>query len=512
MNPSVLTAAILSLCIVAPVADARADILLPHVFSSHMVLQRDLDIPVWGTADPGETVTVVIGNRRGMTVAGKDGRWKIKIGKLPAGGPHEMTVAGKNTIVLTDVLVGEVWVCSGQSNMWWTVDRVKGIESIVAKADYPNLRLFSVWSPEHDSYGKPFEWTACTPESVREFSAVAFFFGRALHREMGIPVGLIHTSMGGSVPEAWMKRESLDSDRVFRPILSYWDSVIAANPGSLEKFGKYLEQLAASKRTGGPAPDDPGFTFVPKPLRFYMRYPSGIRRAQLDPVLGYAMRGVVWYQGESSIQRAWQYRLLFPAMIREWRGDWDQGEFPFIFTQLANYKSDPERLPELREAQRRSLSVRNTAMAVTADIGDEADVHFNNKWDAGERLALAALGTVYGRDIVYSGPLYRSMRRRGDEVLIRFEHTGGGLEVKGGELQGFEVAGADHIYHPAEARIEGNKVVLSNPKVPKPVAARYGWSDIPKLSLYNSAGLPAAPFRTDDWPGVTNGVHTPDPR
>ncbi len=349
---------------------------------------------------------------------------------------------------------------------------------------------------------------------MNEFSAVAFFFGRELLRGMNVPIGLIHTSMGGSVPEAWMTRKALSSDKIFRPILTYWDSVMTDNPGAMQRFEQYLEQLRKQKRKGGPEPDNPGLTFVPKPLRFYMRYPEIVRNAQLLPVLGYGIRGVAWYQGESSIQRAWQYRKLFPAMIREWRRDWGQGNFPFIFIQLANYKSDPQQLPELRDAQLMTLfSVKNTAMAVTIDIGDENNVHCNNKWDVGRRLALAALGTVYGQNIVYSGPLYRSMKRRGDKIRLYFDHTGGGLETRNSQqLSGFTIAGEDRVFHPAEARIAGRDVVVSSPEVPKPVAVRYGWSDIPQCNLYNNAGLPASPFRTDSWPGTTNGVVIPDPR
>jgi len=493
---------------------ARADVRLPEVFGDHMVLQRDCEIPVWGTANPGERVRVSIDGRSAAAVAGGDGSWKVKLPKMHAGGPYEMTVAGKNKITLRDVLLGEVWVCSGQSNMWWPVERVTGIERIVAESNYPKIRLFSVWSPEHDSYGKKYEWAACAPETAKEFSAAAFFFGRDLHREMGVPVGLIHASMGGSVPEAWMNRRTLLSDSVLKPIVTWWDSVIADDPGIPDRFERYLEQLRRQKRENGPEPDDPRLAFLPKPMRFYMRFPEIVRRGQLLPVLGYGMRGVIWFQGESSIERAWQYRKLFPSMIREWRRDWGRGDFPFVYVQLQNYKTDPRQIAELREAQLMTLSsVKNTAMAVAIDIGDEDNVHFNNKWDVGRRLALAALGTVYGKDIVYSGPVYRSMRRDGSRIRLRFDHVCGGLESRNNQpLTDFEIAGKDRVFHPAEARISGSEVIVSSPDVPKPVAARYGWSDIPKCRLYNDAGLPASPFRTDSWRGVTEGNVIPYPR
>ena len=491
-------------------APVRAEVKLPDIFSDDMVLQREQAVPVWGTADPGEKVTVAFNGLSASATAGKDGRWMVRLGKMTAGGPFDMTVTGKNTVTFRNVLIGEVWLCSGQSNMWWTIDREKGIEPIVKAANYPNIRIFSFWTPENDSYGKHPEWTACTPESIQEFSAVAFFFGKYLAGELGVPVGLIHSSMGGSAPETWMTRKTLQADKDFRPILAYWDSLMTAYPGAKERYVQYLAELRSQKRENGPAPKDPNLPFLPKPLRFSMLYPTWLYDVQLEPLIPFGMRGVIWFQGESSLARAWQYSRLFPAMIKEWRSAWGQGDFPFIYAQLANYKSNPQQLPELREAQRLALSVKNTAMAVTIDIGDENDVHFNNKWDVGRRLALAAFGTVYGRDIVYSGPMYRSMQREGSAIRLKFDHRAGGMETKdNAPLREFTIAGEDQVFHPAEAKFSGRDILVSSKEVPNPVAVRYGWSDIPKCNFVNDAGLPASPFRTDNWNWVTGGRLTP---
>ena len=393
-----------------------AEVKLPDVFSDNMVLQRGQQVPVWGTADPGEKVKVVFNGQSVSATAGKDNRWMVKLGKMTAGGPFEMTVSGKNTITFRNVLIGEVWLCSGQSNMWWTIDREKDIESIVKAANYPNIRIFSFWTPENDSYGKRPGWDVCTSETIQEFSAVAFFFGKYLSDEIKVPIGLIHSSMGGSVPEAWMTRKTLQADKNFLPILAHWDSLMTAYPGAKERYVQYLAEIRKQKRENGPKPKDPNLPFLPKPFRFSMLYPTWLYHVQLEPLIPFGMRGVIWFQGESSIPRAWQYRLLFPAMIKEWRKAWGQGDFPFIYTQLANYKSNPQQIPELREAQRMALKVKNTAMAVTIDIGDENNVHFNNKWDVGKRLALAALKKVYGREIEYSGPMYRSIKREGNAI------------------------------------------------------------------------------------------------
>ncbi|MBT4482142.1 MAG: sialate O-acetylesterase [Candidatus Latescibacteria bacterium] len=490
-------------------ASVMSDVSVPNVFSSNMVLQRDMKVPVWGTANPGEKITVTMNGKAARATAAKDGRWMVRLKKMSAGGPYEMTISGNNSITFTNVMVGEVWVCSGQSNMWWTVAREHDIPKEVAPTDNPNIRLFSFWSPEHESFGKTPVWAPCTLETIPEFSAVAYFFGRDIQQKLGIPIGLIHTSMGGSIPEAWMTRKTLDSEPQFGRILAYWDSLMAVHPEANQKLSAYLAALKKANVTGASAPEEPEISFLSKTLRLYMHYPTGIYEAQLRPVIPYGIRGVIWYQGESSIARAWQYRTLFPAMIGEWRRLWNQGTFPFIFVQLANYKGGVS-VPELREAQLLSLSVPQTGMAVTIDIGDENNVHANNKWDVGRRLALSALNVAYGRDIVYSGPIYKSMKKDGNSIRLRFRHIADGLASRNDKpLTGFTIAGKDSVFHEAHARIDGDEVVVLNPDVQNPAAVRYGWEANPKCNLNNTAGLPASPFRTDTWPGITYGRLSP---
>lgn len=488
---------------------AAADVRMPDVFGDHMILQRDMKLTVWGEADNGEEVTVSIGGLSATAVAASDGAWSVKLGRMKAGGPYEMIVTGKNRIVFTDVLIGDVWLCSGQSNMWWPMKYLKDIPRDKTPAKDPELRLYSIWSPEHDLYGFQPEWSICTPENLDEFSAAAYYFGREIRNETGVTVGLIHTSMGGSVPETWMLRETLVADPDFRPIVTYWDSITTVYPTAKKDFAAYLKGLALMKTVGAPEPPKPDMPFVPKPLRFYMRYPQGVYDAQLKPIIPFTIKGAIWYQGEGSTERAWQYRRLFPAMIEEWRSFWGQGDFPFIFAQLANYRSSTA-VAEIREAQLLALSLPETGMAVTVDIGDSTNIHANNKWEVGKRLALSALHVAYGRDIPYSGPLYASMRIVGSSISIGFDHTEGGLVTgEGGPLTGFEIAGEDRVFHRANARIDGVRVIVSSPNVTDPVAVRYGWQANPSCSLYNTAGLPASPFRTDDWKESTYGKLSP---
>ncbi len=488
---------------------AWAELTLPDVFNDGMVLQRGMAVPVWGTADSGETVTVSFAGQTKQAKAGHDGRWSVKLDRMKAGGPFEMLVKARESVRLTDVMVGDVWLCSGQSNMWWPMKFVKDIPAEYKPEANDAIRLFSVWSPEHDNYGRKPIWSHCSPEVLGEFSAVAYFFGREIQRETGVTVGLVHSSMGGSVPETWMRRETLLSDPDFAPIVAYWDSITTAYPTVKRDFAAYLEGLKQFKAGKAAEPEKPDMPFIPKPLRYYMRYPQGIYDAQLSPLIPFAIKGVIWYQGESSTERAWQYRRLFPAMIGEWRHLWGQGDFPFIFTQLANYNSTTA-VPEIREAQLMTLSLPSTAMAVVVDIGDSTNVHANNKWEVGRRLSLAALHEAYGRDIEYSGPIFDSMKIRGGSISLSFKHCADDLVAgKGGELHGFEIAGQDRAFHPAKARIDGSQVIVSSDAVEKPAAVRYGWRANPYCNLYNSVGLPASPFRSDNWDTATYGRLSP---
>lgn len=514
-------------------AAAHPDVRLPGIFGDNMVFQRGLPAPVWGKADPGETVTVTLKGagkpdapdplmrasevRTARTTAGADGRWMVRLRKLPAGGPYRMTVAGKNTVVFENAAVGEVWVCSGQSNMWWTVELVKGIEDAVAASDYPSLRYFTVAmtsleEPQFDFPGAKPEWVECTHETAKKFSAVAFFFGKNLQEELHIPIGLIHSSWGGSVAEAWTSIGTLRSDPLLRPIVDNLDSLKTFYPRAKERYLMRAAEAEKALKEGRAA------LYVLSPRGPGERdWPSGLYNAMIAPMIPYGIRGVIWYQGESNSVRAAQYRTLFPAMIRDWRKAWGQGSFPFLFVQLANWNTETIPVddgwgswPELREAQLMTLGLPNTGMAVAIDIGDSTNIHPNNKTEAGRRLALAALHVAYSRDIEWSGPIYRSMKRAGSSVRLRFGHAAGGLTSLGGKpLTGFEIAGGDRVFHPAEARIEGREVVVSSPAVTDPAAVRYGWDDNPYCTLANSAGLPASPFRTDRWTGMTEGKLRP---
>jgi sialate O-acetylesterase len=419
-----------------------------------------------------------------------------------------LTVQGENKLVIRDVLVGEVWVGSGQSNMQWPVRRSASSEKEIANANFPRMRLFTVPrevadSPREDVEG---EWTTANPESVPDFSAVAYFFGRDLHKEMGVPVGLIHSSWGGTPAESWTSHEALMANLSLHPIIWNWEEVLLSYPyrrSEYEESLKEWETEAERARSDGKTeprkprpPQGPGHSWTP----------SGLYNAMIAPLTSYAIRGAVWYQGESNARpyRSLEYRQLFPTMIQDWRSAWHQGPFPFLFVQLANYrerKTEPINSPwaEVQEAQRMTLSLPNTGMAVIIDIGEADDIHPRNKQDVGYRLSLAARAIAYGEDLVYSGPLYRGMIIEGNKIRVRFDHVGGGLLSKTGELRGFAIAARDREFRWAEARIEGDSVVVFSPDVSRPVAVRYAWQDNPEASLYNLEGLPASPFRTDDW-------------
>lgn len=349
----------------------------------------------------------------------------------------------------------------------------------------------------------------CSPETVPGFSAVGYFFGRELHKELNVPIGLIHTSWGGTPAESWTRRGALESVPDCMPILERFDEAMAKYPEAKKKYDESMiawkEDVKKAKAEGKNPPRRPGAPFGPG----NPHSPAGLYNAMIAPLIPYSIGGAIWYQGESNAGRAYQYRKLFPAMITNWRKDWGQGDFPFLFVQLANFMAvDPEPVDsawaELREAQLMTLALPNAGMAVIIDIGEARDIHPKNKQDVGKRLALWALGKSYGKKQVYSGPIYKSKRTEGNKITLEFEHVGGGLAAGGGEpLKGFAVAGADRKFVWADAKIDGNTVIISSDEVSEPAAVRYGWANNPVCNLYNKEGLPASPFRTDDWPGVT---------
>lgn len=498
-----------------PAADAAQQrvISLPSTFTDHMVLQRDISVPLRGTAWPGARLTVSIAGQSVKTKADKEGRWLAALAPMKAGGPHTLTIkARKVTAVINDVLIGDVWVCSGQSNMEWSLSLANNPEEEIRNANYPNIRMYTVTKKVS---GEPLlgckgRWDACTPEIAKDFSAVGYFFGRTLHKTLNVPIGLIDSSWGGTPAEAWTSRPSLEANPDCAPILKRWDEALANYPAAKAEFDKAMAEwqkaAEAAKAAGQPEPKKPGAPLGPD----HPHRPAGLYNGMISPLLTYAIKGAIWYQGESNAGRAYQYRSLFPTMITDWRKSWG-ADFPFFYVQLANFmKRNPDpnagsAWAELREAQLRTLQLKNTGMATIIDIGEADDIHPRNKQDVGLRLALAAFKVAYGYDWPYSGPLYHSMRVDGPSIRVKFTNTDKGLlnNNTNGPLRGFAIAGEDKVFHWAEARIEGDEVVVASPNVPQPVAVRYGWADNPICDLYNGYFLPASPFRTDDWPGVT---------
>jgi sialate O-acetylesterase len=660
VNRVVQAAATIPLLAMAPAG--RAEMRLPSLVGSHMVLQRELPARLWGWASPGEAVRVSVGAAAGQTTAGPDGRWHVELPPQTAGGPYALTIAGRQTRTFDDVWFGEVWVASGQSNMEFPLAQAKGGPE-AAKAGCDGLRLFTVAKatslmPRDDVTG---QWAACDAATAQSFSAVAFFFGQEVHRRLGVTVGLIHSSWGGTPAEAWTSRDALEAEPSLRPMVATFDAALR-DPAAQSEFAAKLEAWAKAnyhedtgneglargwagpdldtkdwgrmdlpqpwERAGlaidgavwfrravevpaswagrslilslGPVDDfdmtyvdgekvghtgkeTPGYWSVPRrysvpghlvkggrlvvAVRVFDHYGNGgftgaapemslvpadgtgapialagtweykverglepahpdfatqprypspdnpnsptvLYGGMIAPLLRYAIRGVIWYQGESNAGSAFQYRTLFPAMIQDWRRAWKEGDFPFDFVQLANFmqrKSDPgeSEWAELREAQAMTLAQPRTGMAVAIDIGEADDIHPRNKKDVGERLARWALAETYGQAVVRSGPLYDSFAVEGDAVRVRFRYADGLATSDGAAPKGFAIAGADRKWRWADARVDGTTVVVSSPEVEEPVAVRYAWADNPEATLRNREGLPASPFRTDDWPGLT---------
>ncbi len=511
---------LIALCVVAcgcatsGMGGAQPELTLASVIGDHMVLQQGGPAPIWGKTAPNTKVRVVMGDHRITTRSDEQGNWRVDLGALTAGGPYDITIqAGKTEKVISDVLVGEVWVCSGQSNMQFSVRGANNADEEIKNANYPNIRLFSVTRKTSDVPLSECEgsWSACSPETVPDFSAVGYFFGRRLYQTLDVPIGLIHSSWGGTPAEAWTSMPKLESNPDFQPILDRWEKIIEDYPKAKADYDKALaewqKKAADAKANNQPEPKGkPNPPIGPD----HPHRPATLYNAMIQPLIPYGIRGAIWYQGESNAGRAYQYRSLFPAMIEDWRANWGEGPFPFLFVQLANFmKYNPDAnagsaWAELREAQHMTLGLENTGEAVIIDIGEANDIHPKNKQDVGARLSQAAWKVAYGmNDAVWSGPELASMKKEGNAIRLTFDHANGGLMANGDKLEGFAVAGEDKIYHWADAKIDGNSVIVSAPDVANPIAVRYGWADNPRCNLYNGAGLPASPFRTDDWPGVT---------
>ncbi len=494
----------------------------PHaLFSDAMVLQQGVSVPVWGTAGNGEEVTVRFQGQEQKTTA-KNGHWRVNLDKLTAGGPFEMTIAGNDKahpLTLHNVLVGEVWVCSGQSNMEMAVISSAGAQDAIAKSRNPKIRLYTV---PHNAAGAPTHsvaasWKECGPETVPHFSAAAYFFGRDLQKALDVPVGLIHTSWGGTPAEAWTPRQDLAAQSELRHYVEQQNKDMDAYLKGA--FDHYLNELHKYRESMAKAVEDnKGIHHLPAapalPGAGNPNYPSTLYNGMIVPVLPYAIKGAIWYQGESNAGRAYEYRTLFPTMIQSWRRVWKQGDFPFLCVQLAgwevanNFDKTGVTWAELREAQLLATQkLKNVGMAVITDVSDRADIHPKKKEPVGARLALAAEAIAYGKDVEYSGPAYDGMKVEGNKAILSFKHVGGGLVAKDGPLQGFTIAGPDHKFVKADAEIQGDTVVVSSKEVEKPEAVRFGWANYPVDNLFNKAGLPASPFRTDDLPEVTGPKH-----
>jgi sialate O-acetylesterase len=468
-------------------------------------LQQGKEVPVWGTAREGEVVTVEIENQKISTTA-KNGKWLVRLKSLQVGGPYVMKISGDNTVTLRNLLVGEVWLCSGQSNM----DRKLGVsaggppipnrEVEAAAAQYPQVRFFTVPKKENDTLQTEVsgKWQPCDPAAVLELSAVGYFFGSELHKSIKVPVGLIVSSWGGTPAEAWTPREVLEKN--FPRIIERQKEAVANYAKKSSESPAEQSEVPAQSKNNPATAKAPGKGGARKasqdqnPAESPKR-PFCLYNAMVNPLLPYAMRGVIWYQGEANNREAEEYQTLFPAMIASWRKVWNQGDFPFLFVQIAPFQAMS---PEIREAQFLTWKTTpHTAMVVTTDVGDAKSIHPANKRPVGERLVLAARALAYGEKLEYSGPAYESMTVQGAQAVLTFSHCGSGLLAKGGELKGFVIAGADLQFVPAKAEIKGQTVVVSSAAVPSPKAVRYGWVNVPDVNLYNQEGLPASPFRTD---------------
>ena len=505
---------------------ARAEIKLASPFTSHMVLQRDAKVPVWGTADAGETVTVEFAGQKKSTKADANGKWRVDLKSMKASAESRtFTVTGSKTaqpIKLDDVLVGEVWLASGQSNMDFSMSKkvkyfagVTNEDAEIAAANYPLIRMFvgvaqKSYAPKNSDGG---EWKVCTPETAPAFSAVGYFFTRDLQRELKVPVGIVAQAFGASTAESWIDRETMAADAKLKPMLDRFDAAVEAfrtnrpaviAPPRSEDVSATNEVVASTnstssstnaaanrRRRGNSGPRDPVQDQHNATVLF---------NGMIAPVIPYAIRGAIWYQGESIVDANKGGITLYPHMqatlIRDWRKLWGEGNFPFYIVQLAGQEA-ASNSPQVREAQATVLALPKTGMAVATDIGEAKNVHPHNKQDVGDRLARIALANVYGRKIEFSGPVYEGMKIEGDKIRVKFSHADG-LVARDGSLKWFSVAGADGKFVPAEAKIDGKTVVVSSPEISTPVAVRYAWVNFPGGGhLYNAAGLPAAQFRSD---------------
>lgn len=483
----------------------NAQVKLPALVGDNMVLQQNAKVNLWGWAAPNEKITIQLGWQTAPVAlaANSDGTWKTTV-NTPQGSEKKYTIAieASNTIKLQNILVGEVWICSGQSNMYFPVGKEDGTwktgvvnyEEEIKNAVYPNIRIFTVLTkasqkPLDDVAGS---WKECSPNSVKTFSAVAYFFGRDLYQKLNIPIGLISSSWGGTKAEAWTSQTVLEENPDFLSIL---ENDAKNEKVHQEKLENYYSNLKKERIANN---NDLSKTELKKPKKEENKTSYVLYNAMLHPLINYTMKGVIWYQGESNAEQAYLYRSLFPAMVKNWRSDWNQGDFPFYYVQITPHKGQN---PDIREAQLFSLkNIPNSGMVVTTDVGNATNIHPMDKQTVGHRLALIARAKTYNEgNLVYSGPIYNQMKIKKNRVQLFFEHADSGLVQKGDTLKEFEIAGEDKVFYPATAKIDGKTVVVSAVKVKNPVAVRFAWKAVPEPNLFNKENLPASPFRTDDW-------------
>lgn len=494
----------LFLCLLVSI---QAEVKPNSLFSNNMVLQRDIAVSVYGTADKGESITVEFCGQKINTVA-KTGKWLITLQPLKAGGPFAMTIMGKNKIEITNVLVGDVWVCSGQSNMERQLGLRRGQKPIVnwekeaATANFPQIRQFfvnknSTESPVEDVNSK---WVVCDPKTVIDFTAVGFFFAREIHQDLSVPVGLLFSAVGGTAIDKWTPREAQQRnpalkrtvDMFYKSIKTFDDDLISFKKDSVLLLEKWKKDTETAKINNTPLPRKPQTPVHP----YLSGRCGGHYNAMIAPLQQYKIKGILWYQGEADRNQAKQYRIMFPTMISEWRKSWNSEKLPFLFVQIA---PKIDYTPEIREAQMLTFKEDpNTAMAVLADCGDSLDSHPAFKQPVGHRLALGAKAIAYGQKLTYSGPIYKSMKVVGNTIVVDFDFVGKGLEAKGGELRDFEICGADKKYVPAKAVIKDDEVVVSAIGIDNPTSVRMGWLNFPHINLFNKDGLPASSFRTEE--------------
>ncbi len=493
----------------------RADVSLAPLFTDRAVLQRDKPLPVWGLADTGEHVQVTFRDQSRGTTTGADGRWIVFLDALPANiEGADLVVAGKNTLTIHDVLVGEVWLCSGQSNMEFMVKQGDNAAAEIAAANFPFIRHVKI---KHTVGASPADtvstggWQAASPETAGNFTAAGYFFARDIFKKLNVPIGIVNSTWGGTPVESWMSPAAVASDPAFAFIAARWQQRVAEYPVKKPawdaKFGDWRPAEAAAKAQGTAAhaaflkqrpwqsaPRGPGDSWTP----------TSLFDGMINPLLPYALRGALWYQGESNFDHASEYHALFAAMITAWRAHFGQGDFPFYWVSLANYKNTGEdktglTYAFLREAQAQTLTLPNTGQALAIDIGDPDDIHPKNKQDVGRRLALLAKNRVYGITGDDTGPTFVGATREGAVLRVKFIHASAGLVAHDKPVQSLELAGANKVFYPATAKIDRDSLLVSAPEVQEPAAVRYAWKNFPEANLYNGAGLPAVPFRSDSW-------------